>query len=189
MMFCSSIIVFAQRDIHPLPNNLQRVQVINGEQIVVVRLPEVTIFPRLQFKNEKESAAYWQMVGDVKKTLPLAKLAYRALIETYEYIQYLPDDKARKKHLKKMEDELWEEYKPVLKTLNIRQGKVLLKLINRECNQSSYQIVKAFLGGFSANFWNSIAFFLGASMNTQWDPQGKDVIMEQICVQIEQGTL
>ncbi|MEI3341704.1 MAG: DUF4294 domain-containing protein [Coprobacter fastidiosus] len=93
------------------------------------------LFP-LKFKNRKEEKYYWRTVRDVKKTLPYAKLVNAASLETYEYIQTLPE-KARKAHLRRMEKELFKEYKPVLKKITYSQAKLLIRLIDRECNQSS----------------------------------------------------
>ena len=70
-----------------------------------------------KFKDKKQEKFYWKTVRDVKKTLPYAKLIYSILIETYEYMETLPDDKAREEHMKKMEKEVFQQYKPVLKKL------------------------------------------------------------------------
>ncbi|MGL5920185.1 MAG: DUF4294 domain-containing protein, partial [Bacteroidales bacterium] len=114
--------------------NQQRVVIENGDTIPFVRLRPVYIFPPMVFKNQKQEIAYWRTVRDVKKTLPYAKLIYETLIETYQYMETLPSDKARTKHLKLMEKELFDTYKPVLKKLTFRQGKLLIKLVDRECN-------------------------------------------------------
>ena len=75
-------------------------------------------------------------------------------IETYEYMETLPNEKAKQQHLKRMEKEMFKEYKPQLRRLSYSQGKLLIKLIDRECNQSSYNLLKAYLGSFRAGFWN-----------------------------------
>lgn len=182
-------IAFAQNDYEPLPMNRQRAVIEYGDTIPYVRLRPVYIFPPMVFKNEKQEMAYWRTVRDVKKTLPYAKLIYETLIETYQYMETLPNEKARDKHLKKMEKELFETYKPVLKKLTFRQGKLLIKLIDRECNQSSFSLIKAFLGSFRAGFWNTFASLFGASLKTEWDPKGKDKQIEQICLMVEAGQL
>lgn len=123
-----------------------------------------------------------------KKTLPYAKLVYNALIETYEYIQTLPE-KERKAHLKRMEKELFKEYKPVLKTFTYSQAKLLIKLIDRECNQSSFNLIKAFLGGFRANVWQTFGSLFGVSLKKEWEPEGSDKMLERICILVESGQL
>ncbi|MDR1746936.1 MAG: DUF4294 domain-containing protein [Tannerella sp.] len=161
----------------------------NGDTIPVVQLPTVYFYPPLVFKNAKEEREYNKLVRDVKKTLPYAKLVYNTLIETYEYIETLPDDKARDAHLKRMEKELFKEYKPVLKKLTLSQGKLLIKLIDRECNQSSYRILSAYLGSFRAGFWNLFAGLFGASLKSEYDPKGKDSLTERVVVLVEHGMI
>ena len=104
-------------------------------------------------------------------------------------METLPDDKAREEHMKKMEKEVFQQYKPVLKKFTLSQGKMLIKLINRECNQSSYELIKAFLGSFRANFWQFFGKIFGASLKTDWDPEGEDKTIERICILVEQGSL
>lgn len=166
---------------------IARMIYIDGEKMPCFQLPVVTVYPKKEFKNKKEELAYNKMVQDVRKTLPLAKLVHRALIETYEYIETLPTEKERIDHLKRMEKELFKEYKPVLKKLNYRQGKLLIRLIDRECNQSSYHLVKAFLGSFRAGFWQAFGSLFGVSLKAEWEPEGKDAELEIICDLIEHG--
>ena len=171
------------------PEGLQFGTVEGKDTVPVVILKEVLVFPPLVFKNEKEQREYNKLVRDVKRTLPFAKLVYETLIETYEYIETLPDDKAKDAHLKKMEKELFAQYKPELKKLTLSQGKLLIKLIDRECNQSSYQLVGAFLGKFRAGFWNLFASMLGASLKSEYDPKGKDAMTERVVLLVERGQL
>lgn len=172
-----------------VPKGYQRAQINNGDTIAVVNLREVYIFPQQKFKNKREQAKYNKLVRDVKRTLPYAKMVYETLIETYEYIETLPTEKAKQEHLKRMEKELFAEYKPVLKKLSLSQGKLLIKLIDRECNQSSYNLVKAFLGSFRAGFWNLFAGLFGASLKTEYDPYGKDALTEQVVILVENGLI
>jgi hypothetical protein len=160
-----------------------------ADTVITAWLPEVYVFPQLVFRNEKERQQYTRLVRDVKKTLPYAKIVYETLIETYEYIETLPDDKSREAHLKKMEKELFREYKPELKKLSLTQGKLLIKLVDRECNQSSYHLVSAYLGSFRATFWNLFAGMFGASLKSKYDPKGKDALTERVVVLVESGLL
>ena len=137
-----------------VPEGYQKAQLYEGDTMAVVNLREVFIYPQVKFKNKREQAKYNKLVRDVKRTLPYAKMVYDTLIETYEYMETLPNDKARQAHLKRMEKELFAQYKPELKKLSFSQGKLLIKLIDRECNQSSYNLLKAYLGSFRAGFWN-----------------------------------
>jgi hypothetical protein len=172
-----------------VPEGYQVGYVDGNDTIILVRLPVVYVFPELKFKNKKEELEYTKLVRDVKKTLPYAKMVYNTLIETYEYIETLPDDKSREAHLKRMEKELFKEYKPELKKLTLSQGKLLIKLIDRECNQSSYNLVSAYLGRLRAGFWNMFAGLLGASLKSEYDPKGKDFLTERVVLMVESGVI
>ena len=171
-----------------LPKGYYKAYVDNNDTIAIIDLKEVYIYAPYNFKNNREKIKYMKLVRDVKRTLPYAKLVYETLIETYEYIQYMPE-KEQQEHLKRMEKELFKQYKPELKKLTLSQGKLLIKLINRECNQSSYSIVKAFLGSFRAGFWNFFAGIFGASLKTEYDPDGKDAMIEKIVILVENGQI
>lgn len=162
-----------------------------GDTVRMTIFNDVVVYPPLRFKNKKQEEFYWRTVRDVRKTLPYAKLAFSTLCETYEYIQTIPDKKLREKHLKQLEKDIFEQYKPVVKNMTKRQGKVLLKLINRETDQSSFNIVKAFLGTFRAGFWQTFGRFFGMNMKAGFNPSKneEDAIIDRIATLIEQGAL
>ena len=172
-----------------LPDGFQRAQVVNGDTLPVVNLREIFVFPDVKFKNKRQQKQYDRLVRDVKRTLPYAKLIYYTLIETYEYIETLPTEKEQRAHIKRMEKELFEQYKPELKRLTFSQGKLLIKLIDMECNQSAFNLAKAFLGPFRAGFWNLFAGMFGASLKSEYDPKGKDAQTERVVVLVENGLL
>jgi len=162
----------------------------NGKDTIsTLYLPEVFVFPDWVFKNEKEKQEYTKLVRDVKRTLPYAKLIYNTIIETYEYIETMPNDKTRNTHLKRMEKELYNQYKPEMKKLTLTQGKLLIKLIDRECNQTSYNIVSAYMGKLRASFWNVFAGMFGASLKTKYDPNGKDALTERVVLLVEHNQI
>lgn len=162
-----------------------------GNQTLMLVLADVTVFPPMKFKNKKEEQFYWKTVRDVKKTLPYAKLICETLIETYEYIETFPTQKEREEHLKKMEGAVFEQYKPVLKKFTKSQAQMLVKLINRETNQSSYNILKAFLGSFRAGFWQTFGKLFGVNLKMSYRPDKdrKDAIIERVATKVELGQL
>lgn len=165
--------------------------VLDGDTLTQYFLRPVTIWPKLKFKNDKERAAYDRLVRNIKITLPYAKMIRETLIETYEYVETFPTQKEREDYLKQMEKNLFKQYKPVLKRFSKRQAKVLIKLIQRETDQSSYQIVKAFLGSFRAAFWQGFGKLFGVSLRGKYQPQKdkNDALMERIATQVEEGIL
>lgn len=162
-----------------------------GDTCRLTYIRDVYVYPPLKFKNKKEEEFYWRTVRDVRKTLPYAKLAFATLCETYEYIQTIPDKKERERHLKRLEKDIFEQYKPVVKKMTKNQGKVMLKLINRETDQTGFSIVKAFLGSFRAGFWQTFGRFFGINMRAGYHPNKnkEDATIERIATLIEQGAL
>lgn len=162
-----------------------------GDTVLVLVLNDLTVFPEWKFKNKKEEKFYWRTVRDVRITLPYAKLISETLVETYEYIETFPTTKERERYLKEMESALFKQYKPVLRKLSRRQARVLVKLIQRETNQSSYEIVKAFLGTFRASFWQGFGKLFGVSLKSDFKPgkDREDAIIDRVATYIEQGTL
>jgi hypothetical protein len=139
--------------------------------------------------KEKERREYYRLVRNVKKTLPLAREINRAVIETYEYIETLPDKKAREKHLKLVEKGLKEQYTPIMKKLTFSQGKLLIKLVNRQTDSSSYELVKAFMGPFKAGFYQTFAALFGASLKKEYHPEGEDRLTERVVLLVENGQI
>ncbi len=164
-------------------------EVINGDTIPSIMLPNVYIFKPLVFKNKREQKEYYKLVRDVKKTLPLAREVNRAIIETYEYLITIPNQKDREKHLKRVEKGLKEQYTPRMKKLTFAQGKLLIKLINRETSSSSYELVKAFIGPFKAGFYQTFASLFGASLKKEYHPDGEDKLTERVVLLVESGQL
>lgn len=162
-----------------------------GDTVLVVIFNEITVFPPMKFKNKKQEEFYWRTVRDVKKTLPYAKLICETLVETYEYIETFPDQKERERYLKEMEGAVFEQYKPVLRKFSKNQARMLVKLIQRETNQSGYDILKAFLGSFRATFWQGFGRLFGVNLKGKYSPStdDNDAIIERVCTMVEQGQL
>ncbi|MDE6311442.1 MAG: DUF4294 domain-containing protein [Muribaculaceae bacterium] len=163
----------------------------NGDSIIHFYLRELTVYPAMKFKNKKQEQEYWRTVRDVKLTLPYAKLIAETLIETYEYLETFPTQKEREAYLKQMEGALYKQYKPILRRFSKRQARVLVKLVQRETHQSSYDIVKAFLGAFRAGFWQGFGKLFGVSLKSDFRPEKneQDATLERIASLVEQGTI
>lgn len=165
--------------------------IYKGDTIPSVELRPVYIYKPLRFKNRKQQRQYDRLVRNVKKTLPIAKEIKGIILETYEYLQTLPNEKARKKHIKVVEESLKEQYTPRMKKLTFSQGKLLIKLVDRECNQSSYELVKAFMGSFKAGFYQAFAAIFGASLKKEYDPMNneEDRMTERVVILVENGQI
>ncbi len=175
------------------PMNIQGklvpVCVYDGDTIPSITLRNTYVFPELKFKSRKEQLEYYRLIRNVKKTLPIARIINRTILETYEYLETLPDKKTKEKHLKRVEKGLKEQYTPMMKKLTFSQGKLLIKLVDRECNQSSFELVKAFMGPFKAGFYQTFAALFGASLKKHYDPDGDDKLTERVILLVENGQL
>ena len=160
-----------------------------GDSLLYMEMDNVYVYPQIEFKSEKQAANYMRLVRNVKKVLPIAKVVNKILLETYEYLETLPDKKSRDAHLKVVEKSDFEEYKPTMKKLTYSQGKLLIKLVYRECNSTTYDIVKAFLGPIRAGFWQAFSSVFGASLRKGYDPDGADRLTERVVLMVEAGQL
>ena len=160
-----------------------------GDSIQYMEMNNVYVFPELTFKNKKQAKSYMRLVSNVKKVLPLAKEVRQMLIETTELLDMLPDEKSKEAHIKRVEDDIFRTYKPKMKKLTYSQGKLLIKLIDRECHSSSYDMIKAFMGPVRAGFWQVFAWSFGASLKKGYDPEGTDRLTERVVRMVEAGQI
>jgi len=164
------------------------IDLMTGDTIAVVELRDVYCFTRKHFRNKRHEKEFYRMVRDVKKTLPIAKDARRLMTQAYIDMNQMTEPE-QKVYFKKLEKELFAQYKPRLKRLNYRQGKLLVRLVDRECDKQTYYIIREFLGKRRAFFWNMFGKFFGVSLKAQWEPDGKDKELEDVCIQVEQGLI
>ena len=160
-----------------------------GDSIQYIEMNNVYVYPQPVFKNEKQRQAYNRLVYNVKKVLPIAKEVNRIIIETGDYLQTLPDKKARDAHMKLVEEDIKKTYTPRMKKLSYSQGKLLIKLVYRECNSSGYELINAFLGPVRAGVWQTFAWLYGASLTKKYEPEGIDRLTERIVLQVEAGQI
>ena len=160
-----------------------------GDSIQYMEMNNVYVYPPVVFKNQRQAAAYMRLVKNVKRTLPIAKEVRAIIMETGAYLETLPDKKAREAHVKKVEAEIVKEYKPRMKKLTYSQGKLLIKLVDRECNSTAYEAVQAFAGSFRAGFWQAFAWAFGASLKKGYDAEGTDRLTERVVLLVEAGQL
>ncbi|WP_337468722.1 DUF4294 domain-containing protein [Hallella sp.] len=162
---------------------------VGKDSIQYVEMNDVWVYPEPTFKNARQRAAYNRLVYNVKKVLPIAKEVNKIIIETGDYLNTLPNKKARDEHMKRVEADIKKEYTPRMKKLSYSQGKLLIKLVYRECNSSSYQLIQAFLGPVKAGFYQAFAWVFGASLNKKYEPEGVDRLTERVVRQVESGQL
>jgi len=160
-----------------------------GDSIQYMEMNNVYVYPPISFSSKKQARAYMRLVNNVKKVLPIAKEANMIMMETAEYLETLPDKKSKDAHMKRVEQSIMKEYKPRMKKLTYSQGKLLIKLIYRESNSSSYELIQAFLGPVRAGFYQAFAWAFGASLKKEYDAEGVDRLTERVVLMVESGQI
>ena len=162
---------------------------VDGDTIQYMEMQNVYVYPEPTFKNKRQQQAYTRLVRNVKKVLPIAKEVRQMLIETAEYVETLPTKRERDEHMKRVEESIVAEYKPKMKKLTFAQGKLLIKLVDRECNSTAYEAIQAFIGPVRAGMWQAFAWMFGASLKKGYRPDGVDKLTERVVLMVEAGQL
>lgn len=162
----------------------QEWEIENGDSI-----PMVHILPVYVFSRPVDLRRYRRLVEAVKKVYPIAKIARAKMADMEEELCRLPTKKAQKEYIRKIYHEIKEEYTPVAKRMTRTEGRVLLKLIDRETEYTAYEVLKEFRGGFVAGFWQGISKIFGQDLKSHYDKEGEDRMIEQIIIYYEAGLI
>lgn len=160
------------------------VGVLDGDTIQTV-----TSKPVYCFSRRADMRKYAKMVRDLKKVYPIAQVAKCKMREMEAELLNLPDKKAQRAYIRNLEKSIVKEYTPVLKHMTTSQGRMLVRLIDRQTEYTSYQIVKEFRGGFVAGFWQGIARIFGQNLKDEYDAQERDRVLEQLILLYEADLL
>lgn len=160
-----------------------------GDSIPNMTLHEFYKTAPKTFKNERQRKKYNKLVRDVRYVFPYAKLTRQILIETHDYLETIEDEKEKKRHIKAVEKGIRKQYEPTVRKITKTQGKLLVKLIDRECGQTSFEMIKAFLGPVKANMYNVLSTLFGNNLRKHYDPEGEDREIEQIVRKVESGQI
>ena len=165
------------------------VRVAGTDTTYLVCLHEVNVFPQLIFKNKKQEKFYWRTVRDVKKTLPYAKMIVKDMEYADTQLALIQDKKERRRWWRKFERQLFRKYEKDFRNMTASQGQMLMKLMDRESNRTSYQLIEQYRGKASANFWQFIAKLFRNDLKEGYDGQDKDRIIERVITLVEAGQL
>ena len=192
LCFTASIDLCAQEatdDDRFVPTVKVSTTVFEGDTVQYMELSSVYVYPEPTFKSARQQKAYNRLIRNVKKVLPLAKQVRQMLIETAEYLETLPTKKEKDAHMKRVEAAIVAEYKPQMKKLTFSQGKLLIKLVDRECHSTAYEAMQAFIGPVRSGMWQAFAWMFGASLKKGYDPDGVDRLTERVVLMVEAGQL
>lgn len=152
-------------------------------------VPLMHVLPVYVFSRPVDLRRYRRLVDAVKKVYPIAKIAKTRMSEMEEELCRLPTKKAQKAYIKAVYHQIRDEYTPVLKHMTRTQGRVLLKLIDRETEYTAYEVLREFRGGFVAGFWQGVSRIFGQNLKSEYDKENEDRMIEQIVIYYEAGLL
>ena len=152
-----------------------------------VRLGEVRVYARARFKNKRQQRKWTRYIYNVKRALPYARIFAKELKIINDTLATMTTDKQREIYLDQKEKELFKKYENQLKHLTVSQGRILIKLIDRETGSTSYEVIRMLKGRFKAFWWQGIARVFGSNLKTEYDPYGEDKNLENVVMLIDQG--
>ncbi len=162
---------------------------LDGEPLPNWVIPEVVIFPKRKFKNKKDYRQYQRMIRNLKIVYPYATIAKDMLKDMNEQLLQLKTKREKEEFIDQTEKEIRDEFEKQLVKLTISQGKMLIKLIDRETGKTSYELVKELKGSFSAGFWQAVARIFGSNLKSEFDAEGEDKILNELIILYEHKQL
>ena len=188
--------ISAQKDStwHMVDTLQQRFYVIqnverDGEKLPEIEIKEVTISGERKFFTGFQLWKYERLVYNVKKAYPYSIIVRDKLKDVNAALEKLPDDKERKKYIKDIEKQVFKDYENDMKEMTVTQGMILIRLIDRETQNTSYDLIKEYRGKITAAFWQGIARLFGTNLKEEYDPVGDDFLIEMIIAEIDAGRL
>lgn len=161
----------------------------DGEMIPCFQFADVYVLNKLVFKNAHEAKRYYRIAANIKKVYPIALEIQKTVNRTIAHLDSLPTKREKDEYMKRAEKELKAEYYPKLRKLTFTQGKLLIKLVDRQCNMTGYELIKTYMGSFKAGFYNAFASLFGASLKKEYDAECDDRLTERAILLIESGQM
>ena len=174
-----------------LPGKSYLLQKVNRDGVTLpeVEIKEVTVYAHPQFPKKSDFRKYERLVYNLKKVYPYALIVRARLSKVNEELSNIKSDKERKDYLKKVEKDVFANYEGDIRDMTITQGRLLIKLIDRETQNTSYALIKDYRGKLAAAFWQGIARIFGSNLKEEYDPYGEDSLIETIILEIDAGRL
>jgi len=163
--------------------------IIDGDTLLHVYAPEVIIFPPRKFTSQSQYRRYTRLVHYVKKVYPYSMVIKYQLDAIEQQLDTIQNERERKKFIKEKEKVLRDAFEGQLVKLTVTQGRILLKLVDRQTGFTTYELLDNLKGSFSASFWQSVAKIFGSDLKKQYDADGEDAMIEEIIILIENGQL
>ena len=161
----------------------------NGEVLPEIEIKAVTVYAHPQFPKKSDFRKYERLVTNLKRVYPYAVIVRNRLAKVNEDLKEFKTEKQRKEYMKKEEKNVFAEYEGDMRELTISQGRLLIKLIDRETQNTSYVLIKDYRGKLAAAFWQGVARIFGTNLKEEYDPYGDDALIESIILEIDAGRL
>lgn len=163
-------------------------RVSHGDTMPVYEITQYWVYP-VRKMTKKETNKYWRMVADVKRALPVVDYIEQVMIQTNDTLMRMETKKERDKYMAHFEKKLYKENYDEMSQLTLRQGMLVMRLLDRDLNETSYQLIKAYRGKFRAGFYQFFAKLLGADLKVKFGDAKDDPIYEEIINKVESGQL
>ena len=161
----------------------------DGQTYPLVELKEILVYGKMPKGVRFDYRRHARLVYNVRRVYPYALMVRDEFGRVNRLLETMPDEKAQRNFMQQYEKELLDRYEGDMRKLTFTQGKILIKLIDRETQITSYELIREYRGKFSAGFWQGIARIFGANLKSNYDANGDDYLIEQVIKEIEAGRL
>lgn len=169
--------------------NILKTATYDGQTYPLIELPEITVYGKMPRGVKFNYRRHARLVYNVRRVYPYALIVRNEVGRVNRLLETMPNKKDQNNFLQQYEKDIFKEYEDDMKKLTFSQGKILIKLIERETQNTSFDLIRQYRGKFSATFWQSIARIFGADLKATYDPAGEDYLIEQVITEIEAGRL
>jgi hypothetical protein len=159
--------------------------IINGDTVSISTLSNYQIYVHLTDAQRMARAKYNRLRNAVYVTYPYARRAGIVMNDINLHLANIPEKKDRKAYIQSREKELKKEFATPLTNLSVYQGKILMKLINRETGNNCYEIIKEYQGGLTARLYQTVAFFFNSNLKQPYDPLKDDMLIEKFVQEVK----
>ena len=174
-----------------LPERFYLLQKVKRDGVIMpeVEIKEVTVVARPRNSRTREYRKFERLIYNIKRVYPYALIVRMRLNQVNEDLKNITGEKERKNYMKNVEKDVFAEYEDDMREMTITQGRLLIKLIDRETQNTSYVLIRDYKGKLSAAFWQGIARIFGTNLKDIYDPYGEDALIELIINEIEAGRI
>lgn len=171
------------------PVHVLKTATFDGQTYPFVELKEIIVIGKMPRGVRFDYRRHARLVYNVRRVYPFALIVRDEFGRINRLLETLPTERAKRDFLQSYEKDLLAQYEGDIRKLTFTQGKILIKLIDRETQNTSYDLIRQYRGKFSATFWQGVARIFGANLKSNYDPNGDDYLIEYIVREIEAGRL